>query len=574
MQLAALRHRTESEDSFVVDPSHVRVRFHSAKNDVKKVIVHYCDNYLPLEQAKTCEMEKIGVGQCEDHWGITLEAPYHRLKYTFEVIGSDGTSVVVGDRAISGDVDKAIMEDGSYFKVPYCHEIDMVKTPEWVKHTVWYQIFPERFANGDKSNDPQGVKAWNPEDHPGREDFYGGDLQGVLDHLDYLKKLGVNGLYFCPIFKASSNHKYDTIDYLQVDPAFGDKDLFAKVVNEAHARGMKVMLDAVFNHLGDQSMQWQDVVKNGPSSRFASWFHINEYPVEPYRDPLKGEGSPKFDTFAFEKHMPKLNTANPEVQDFLLEIATYWVKYFDIDAWRLDVANEVDHHFWKRFHDELVKIKPDFYIVGEIWHSARPWLQGDQFTGVMNYPYTLQIEDHFFKHKMNAKDLSEHLTDQLMMYPDMVDQAMMNMLDSHDTARILTLAKDNQDLALQAVAYEFVQPGVPCIYYGTEMGMSGDNDPDCRKPMDWSKINGPVWQRVHELVKFRLDHSDTLNKGTVKLTVTEKGLLKVERTGKEIIKAYYNTSKHNVEIDKTAALSQNYKAGVLAPDGFLIEVKA
>ena len=574
MQLAALRHRTESEDSFVVDPSHVRVRFHSAKNDVKKVIVHYCDNYLPLEQAKTCEMEKIGVGQCEDHWGITLEAPYHRLKYTFEVIGSDGTSVVVGDRAISSDVDKAIMEDGSYFKVPYCHEIDMVKTPEWVKHTVWYQIFPERFANGDKSNDPQGVKAWNPEDHPGREDFYGGDLQGVLDHLDYLKKLGVNGLYFCPIFKASSNHKYDTIDYLQVDPAFGDKDLFAKVVNEAHARGMKVMLDAVFNHLGDQSMQWQDVVKNGPSSRFASWFHINEYPVEPYRDPLKGEGSPKFDTFAFEKHMPKLNTANPEVQDFLLEIATYWVKYFDIDAWRLDVANEVDHHFWKRFHDELVKIKPDFYIVGEIWHSARPWLQGDQFTGVMNYPYTLQIEDHFFKHKMNAKDLSEHLTDQLMIYPDMVDQAMMNMLDSHDTARILTLAKDNQDLALQAVAYEFVQPGVPCIYYGTEMGMSGDNDPDCRKPMDWSKINGPVWQRVHELVKFRLDHSDTLNKGTVKLTVTEKGLLKVERTGKEAIKAYYNTSKHNVEIDKTAALSQNYKAGVLAPDGFLIEVKA
>src|SRR5699024_366063 len=574
MQLAALRHRTESEDSFVVDPSHVRVRFHSAKNDVKKVIVHYCDNYLPLEQAKTCEMEKIGVGQCEDHWGITLEAPYHRLKYTFEVIGSDGTSVVVGDRAISSDVDKAIMEDGSYFKVPYCHEIDMVKTPEWVKHTVWYQIFPERFANGDKSNDPQGVKAWNPEDHPGREDFYGGDLQGVLDHLDYLKKLGVNGLYFCPIFKASSNHKYDTIDYLQVDPAFGDKDLFAKVVNEAHARGMKVMLDAVFNHLGDQSMQWQDVVKNGPSSRFASWFHINEYPVAPYRDPLKGEGSPKFDTFAFEKHMPKLNTANPEVQDFLLEIATYWVKYFDIDAWRLDVANEVDHHFWKRFHDELVKIKPDFYIVGEIWHSARPWLQGDQFTGVMNYPYTLQIEDHFFKHKMNAKDLSEHLTDQLMMYPDMVDQAMMNMLDSHDTARILTLAKDNQDLALQAVAYEFVQPGVPCIYYGTEMGMSGDNDPDCRKPMDWSKLEGPVWQRVHELVKFRLDHSDTLNKGTVKLTVTEKGLLKVERTGKEIIKAYYNTSKHNVEIDKTAALSQNYKAGVLAPDGFLIEVKA
>ena len=194
MQLAALRHRTESEDSFVVDPKHVRVRFHTAKNDVEKVIVHYCDNYLPLKFAETTEMEKIGEGQVEDYWGITLDAPYHRLKYTFEVIGKDGTSVVYGDRAISDDIKDAINEDGSYFKIPYCHEIDMVKTPDWVKKTVWYQIFPERFANGDKSNDPKNVKPWNPTDHPGREDYYGGDLQGVLDHLDYLQKLGVNGL--------------------------------------------------------------------------------------------------------------------------------------------------------------------------------------------------------------------------------------------------------------------------------------------------------------------------------------------------------------------------------------------
>ena len=186
----------------------------------------------------------------------------------------------------------------------------------------------------------------------------------------------------------------------------------------------------------------------------------------------------------------------------------------------------------------------------------------------MNYPYTLQIEDHFFKHNLDAKELSEHLTDQLMMYPDIVDQAMMNMLDSHDTARILTLAKGNQDLALQAIAYEFAQPGIPCIYYGTEMGMSGDNDPDCRKPMDWSKLNGPVWKRVHELVKFRLKHRD------IKLKVTENGLLKVERIGKETINAYYNTSAHDVKIDKKPALSQNYEDGILAPDGFLVEVKA
>ncbi len=573
MQLAALRHRPESEDCFVISPHHARIRFHSAKGDVKKIIVHFTDNYLPPKMAKTVEMKKIGEGQVDDHWMATLEAPYRRLKYTFEVIGSDGSHVIVGDRGIKEYSEEALNEDSSYYKIPYLHQIDMDVTPEWVKHTVWYQIFPERFANGDKTNDPKGVKPWNPEDHPSREDFYGGDLQGVLDHLDDLKKLGVNGLYFCPIFKASSNHKYDTIDYLQVDPDFGDKDLFAKVVNEAHKRGMRVMLDAVFNHLGDQSMQWKDVVKNGKNSRFADWFHINQFPVEPYHDPSKGEGKPQYETFAFEKHMPKLNTANPEVQDFLLEIATYWVKYFDIDAWRLDVANEVDHHFWRKFHDAVTAIKPDFYIVGEIWHSAQPWLNGDEFTGVMNYPYTLQIEDHFFKGKTTAKELTEHLTDQLMLYRDAINQTMMDMLDSHDTARILTVANGDEDLALQALTFMFMQTASPCIYYGTEMGMSGGNDPDCRKPMDWSKKGGPVWQRVHKLVKFRLDHVATLGKGTISLSVTKDGLIKVEREGQEHIVALFNTTKKPVALNMQSELDQNCENGQLLPEGFLVNVK-
>ena len=238
MQLAALRHRTESEDCTVIDHSHVKIRLHTAKNDVKKVIVHYIDNYLPPADAATLEMKKAGSGQVNDYWTATLTAPYHRIKYTFEVIGNDGSHVIFGDRSIEKFSDEKLREDGLYFKVPYFHDIDRIKTPAWLKDIVWYQIFPERFANGDKSDDPVNVKPWNPEDHPGREDFYGGDLQGVLDHLDDLQKLGITGLYFCPIFKASSNHKYDTIDYLQVDPAFGDKDLFAKVVNEAHKRGM------------------------------------------------------------------------------------------------------------------------------------------------------------------------------------------------------------------------------------------------------------------------------------------------------------------------------------------------
>ncbi|MBA1392485.1 alpha-glycosidase [Lactobacillus sp. XV13L] len=571
MQLAALRHRTESEDCFVVDSTHVRVRLHTAKGDVKRAIAHYTDNYTDTRMNQTVELEKVGTGQTRDHWAATLTAPYHRLKYTFEVEGKDGTRVLVGDRGISDYGEVALNADASYFKVPYLHEVDMVKTPDWVKQTVWYQIFPERFANGDKGNDPEGTKPWNPDDHPSREDYYGGDLQGIIDHLDYLQRLGVNGLYLCPVFQASSNHKYDTIDYLQIDSDFGDKDLFAKLVNAAHERGMRVMLDAVFNHLGSRSMQWQDVVKNGAQSRFADWFHVNRFPVSPYQ--RDAAGAPNYDTFAFEEHMPKLNTANPEVQDFLLEIATYWVKYFDIDAWRLDVANEVDHHFWRRFHDAVTAIKPDFYIVGEIWHNARPWLNGDEFTGVMNYPYTLQIEDHFLKKTKSAGEMTAALTDQLMMYRDCTNQAMMNMLDSHDTARLLTVAGGDQDLALQTLAFMFMQTGSPCIYYGTEMGMTGGEDPDCRKPMDWTKKEKPTWQRVHELVKFRRAHALTLGQGTIALAVTHQGLLKVERRADETITVYFNTTGNGVDLNVKSTLDQNYKGGRLEPRGFVVMVE-
>ena len=353
---------------------------------------------------------------------------------------------------------------------------------------------------------------------------------------------------------------------MEIDPDFGDKKLFAQLVNAAHERGMHVMLDAVFNHMGDHSLQWQDVVKNGAKSRFAGWFHINRFPVEPY-DPE----DPSYETFAFEKHMPKLNTANPEVQDYLLTIATYWVKEFDIDAWRLDVADEVDHHFWKAFHDAVVAIKPDFYILGESWHSSQSWLNGGEFSGVMNYPFTGLISDHFLKGTQDAKTMTELLTDQLFLYRDQTNSVMLNVLDSHDTPRIKTVAGEDEDKALQALAFTFLQTGTPCIYYGTEMGMSGGADPDCRKPMDWSKAGSPVWEAVSRLIKFRLAYAKTLSQGTTLLEVAESGLIHVKRAGAEKVEAWFNTTDQPVEVKADAALSQKYADGKLAPKGYVIE---
>lgn len=368
MELAAITHRPESEDAFLYTPDHLRLRLHTKRDDIAKVTVLYADPYWSeptadgayrfayQEQALTI----LGEGQVHTHWGAEVTVPYRRIQYLFSVTDHNGDTYLYGDRGLRPDTEEERQSLGNYFKLPYFHEIDRVKTPDWVKDTVWYQIFPERFANGDTSNDPVGTLPWNPSDHPSRDAYYGGDLQGVLDHMDDLVELGVNGIYFNPLFKAQSNHKYDTLDYFEIDPDFGDKALFAQVIEEAHKRGIKVMLDAVFNHLGNNSLQWQDVIKHGQDSRFADWFHIQEFPVTPYRNPINGEGDPQFDTFAFGEGMPKLNTANPEVKAFLLEIATYWIKQFDIDAWRLDVANEIDHRFWKEFADACLAIKPDF----------------------------------------------------------------------------------------------------------------------------------------------------------------------------------------------------------------------
>lgn len=580
MDLGALRHRPESEDCFLYTDGALVLRFHTAKDDVAAVKLIYGDPYMTVMDPATKQpvwkyalrsLTKVGSGQTADYWALTLRMPYQRLQYQFLVEGADGTTVLYSDRGLRPDTPENRLENN--FRVPYFHEIDRVKTPDWAKHTVWYQIFPERFANGDPSNDPQGTKPWRPADHPGREDFYGGDLQGVLDHLDDLQKLGINGLYFCPIFTASSNHKYDTIDYFDIDPAFGDKALFAKLVNAAHRRGMKVMLDAVFNHIGYESLQWQDVLQNGAKSRYASWFHIHSYPLSPFHDPTKGEGDPQYETFAFEPHMPKLNTANPEVQDYLLNVATYWIKTFDIDAWRLDVANEVDHHFWRRFYRATQKCKPDFLVIGEVWHSSQPWLNGDEFSGVMNYAYTEQIEDHFLTGKQTAKGMTELLTDQLMLYRRQNDQVMLNMLDSHDTPRILTVAGGDEQRALQALAFVFTQTGMPCIYYGTEMGMAGANDPDCRRPMDWSKLGGPVWQNVHALIQLRRDYADLLGTGTTRLSVTADGLIQVERSGKQQLTAYFNTTAAPVPLSIDATLAQGYQEQMLAPKGFAIAVK-
>ena len=584
MEIAALLHRPDSEYAYLFEKEVMHVRLRTKKDDVKEVKVIKGDPYLIHEDKWYEESEAmVIVASTEDYdyWQLAVTAEFRRIQYAFHVIGVDGEEVFYGDRGIFEMSNETIEKAENYFRMPFFQEIDRFKSPEWVKETVWYQIFPERFANGDKSNDPEGTLPWGSQ-LPGREDFFGGDLQGVIDHLDYLVDLGINGLYFCPIFKASSNHKYDTIDYFDVDPDFGDKALFKKLVEEAHKRGIKVMLDAVFNHMGYYSPQFQDVVKNEEKSKYKDWFHIHSFPVELGKNGNEeGAKTLSYDTFAFTPMMPKLNTANKEVQDYLLDIATYWIKEFNIDAWRLDVANEVDHHFWKRFYEETTALDEDFYILGEIWHSSQSWLNGDEFHAVMNYAFTETVTNFFVKDAISSTKMASGLYEQLMLYRDQTNQVMFNCLDSHDTPRLLHQADENKDVAKMALAFTFMQHGSPCIYYGTEVGMTGAGDPDCRRCMVWdeNEQDREFYSFVKQLVALRKEYQPILSYGDLvfqELNNEEKFVAFSRQTETGKVEGFFNKGKENQIIsgDRAVLLSQNIQKTesgyVIKENGFII----
>lgn len=583
MNLAGIYHRPESEMAYLYSKDVMHIRLKTAKGDISQADLLHGDPYslssrrdLPKFYTQPMPMKKLYSDGVYDYWQAAVTEPQKRLAYAFEVTDQNGSRIIYSDQEFIQPTDQRKLNDANtYFRMPYFQDIDAFHAPKWVEQTVWYQIFPERFANGDSTNDPQDTKPWNPNEHPRRQDFYGGDLQGVIDHLDYLKQLGVNGLYFNPIFKAPSNHKYDTQDYYQIDPHFGDAKLFKKLVEQAHQRGMRVMLDAVFNHIGDQSPMWQDVLKNGQDSKYADWFHINRFPVTyTPTDNFEFAKDATYDTFDYTPHMPKLNTANPKVQDWLLDIAGYWVREFDIDAWRLDVANEIDHHFWRRFHNEMLTLKDDFYILGEIWHSAQPWLNGDEFTGVMNYDYTGAIINHFIKHELSSQGLVDRLSHQLMLYRDQTNAMMFNVLDSHDTARIMTLANEDDQLVRQTLAFTFLQPGSPSIYYGTEYGMTGGNDPDCRKPMNWYPDAKAMAMHdfVRDLIKWRKEHWQLIAQGTIELTALNdnQGVVIKRRLNNQQLIAVFNTSSEPLQVTLAPFFAQGFSNGILLPKGFAV----
>ncbi|MFJ7308385.1 glycoside hydrolase family 13 protein [Peribacillus frigoritolerans] len=544
MEFSSIHHRPNDNYGYPINTETLHIRLRTKKQDISSVGLIFGDPYISDNgqwQYEELPMSLSGSDTRYDYWHIYVKPPYRRIRYGFKVTSEEESAFYTE----KGFFKEAPRDPGCYFAIPYLHQNEVFGAPEWVKDTIWYQIFPERFANGNPDNDPEGVKPWGSED-PAVDNFFGGDFEGIIEHLDYLENLGINGIYFTPIFHAHSNHKYDTIDYRSIDPQFGTKETLKTLIAECHKRNIRVMLDAVFNHSGYYFPPFQDLLEKGEKSKYKDWFH-------PHSFPLKGGERPNYETFGFFESMPKLNTANPEVKEYLLEVSTYWIKEFDIDAWRLDVANEVDQPFWREFRTTVKNIKPDLYILGEIWHDSMPWLRGDQFDAVMNYPFTNQVFRLVASQTINAREFTEEMTAIYHSYPTDVFDVTFNLLGSHDTPRIFTDCGEDLARAKLIHAILLTFNGSPCIYYGDEIGLTGGMDPGCRKCMVWEeeKQNTELLNEIKALIHLRKEERLLANDGEFKF---------LDTAGNENIVAYqkYNEKRSVVILINPTDVNQSF----------------
>ena len=598
----------------------ITLRFRTAKDDVDRVRL--------MTGVGGYDMKKESTRGEFDYYTINWRLNEEPFRYCFEI--QDGDELCYYNKC---GTSKEIVAFYEFVIVPG------FSTPDWAKGAVMYQIFTDRFYNGDKTNDVESreyfyigdysrkVTDWNKyPDKMGVREFYGGDLQGGIDKLDYLQDLGVEVLYFNPLFVSPSNHKYDIQDYDYIDPHYGvivedggevlaegmtenrlatkyqkrttdiknleaSNQLFIKLVEELHRRGMRIILDGVFNHCGSFN-KWMDrerIYENqedyepgafiSPNSPYRSYFRF--FKEEPGNWPY----NTNYDGWWGHDTLPKLNYEDSmKLENYILYIGRKWVSPpYNVDGWRLDVAadlgrsNEYNHQFWKKFREAVKDANPEAIILAEHYGDPSDWLQGDEWDTVMNYDAFMEPVTWFLtgmeKHSDEAREelrgnadnfvgsISHHMSN--MLTPSL--QVAMNELSNHDHSRFLTRTNHmvgrvehlgpkaaeeyvNEAIMREAVAIQMTWVGAPTIYYGDEAGVCGFTDPDNRRTYPWGNENQELLNFHKEMIRIHKEHP-ALRTGSLNILSWDENVLAYGRfLGEDRIVAIINNRSELTEV--------------------------
>lgn len=543
MKLDAILHIPMSEYCHGLDEDHIVYRLRSAKGDLKKVTLFYGDTACRVTPIifTPVPMELVASDLTHDYWEAVVDSLYNRVYYYFEMFDGAETKLYYGDVF----TDRKVDDRSQYFKLPFNHRADIAKVPDWAGDMVVYNIFPDSFATSYRhiSLKPKEMK-YGGQTVRGK---LGGTLRGIAENVDYLKELGINCVYVNPIFVAGEYHKYDLLDYFHVDPVFGGDEAFRQMVDTLHAHGIRVIIDGVFNHCGWYFFAFDDVVKNQEKSKYCDWFYHLEFPVERPETP---EAYPTYSCFAYERMMPKLNTENPEVRDYFCKVGRYWVEEFGIDGWRLDVASEVDDGFWRAFRKTVKEVNPDALLIGEVWETANHWLQGDMFDSAMNYDFRKHCNLFFAEQSIDAADFSGRITNMLLRYKKQITSAQLNLLDSHDVSRFLSLCDGDTEKYKLAILFMMTFIGMPTIFYGDELGIQGVSEVEYRHPMPWNGVDTELRDFFRKAITMRHEYV-SLRRGDFRMLCAEcgSGLLIYERKlGNQSITVCINCGKKEMEL--------------------------